>query len=451
MTQFLVKKLPGPQVEAVERVVRAALAAADPRAAVRRSLVLRENTLEAAGQSIALADWRRIRVVGAGKAAQAMAHGLLDVLGERLGDGLLVTKHIDTADPLPDRLRVLAGGHPLPTDSSVTAAQSVLDFLSAARSDDLVFCLISGGGSALLVSPRPPVTLDDLQSLTRLLLACGADIGEINTLRKHLDQVKGGGLARAAAPARLVTLILSDVIGSPLDVIASGPTVADPSTYADALAVLEKYRITDQVPSRILDILCRGQSGELPETPKPGDPLLSDAANLLVASNPQAAAAALEQAAHEGFHPLLLTTYLQGEAAQAGGVLAAILRQIDATGQPLERPACIVAGGETTVTLRGQGLGGRNQELALGAVAGLAGLPDVALLSLGTDGEDGPTQAAGALVSGQTLARARAQGLDPLAFLHANDSYHFFEALGDLVITGPTGTNVNDLVFLFAF
>jgi hydroxypyruvate reductase len=453
MTHILWNRVAGERAASIERVLQAALAAADPRAAVRRSL---EGLRHAPDQALDLDAYRRIRVVGAGKAAQAMARGLLDVLGERLSEGLLITKHVETDQPLPERLRVLTGAHPVPAPESVSAARAVQDFLSGGSPDDLVFCLISGGGSALMVAPRPPVTLDDLQALTRLLLACGADIGEINTLRKHLDLVKGGGVARAAAPARLVTLILSDVIGSPLDVIASGPTEADPTTYADALAVLDKYQITPRTPQRILETLRMGQAGEIPETIKPGDALLEGVTNLLVASNPQAAQAALEQAAQEGFHTLLLTTFLQGEAREAGGVLASILRQIDATGQPLARPACIVAGGETTVTLRGQGLGGRNQELALGALVGLADLPGAALLALGTDGEDGPAPssgaaAAGALVTGESLARARALGLDPLAYLSANDSYHFFEALGDLLITGPTGTNVNDLAFLFAF
>ncbi len=451
MTNLLINGLAVEQANVVTRVIQAALAAADPRAAVQRSLTVHGDILEAGDQTYSLDSYRRIRVVGVGKAVQAMTHGLLDVLGERVGDGVLVAKHVDASSPLPGRLRVMVGGHPVPTPGSVSAAQAVVDFLADGSPEDLVFCLISGGGSALMTLPRDPVTLDDLQALTRLLLGCGATINEMNALRKHLDQVKGGGVARLAAPARLVTLILSDVIGSPLDVIASGPTVADTSTYASAMAILDKYQITPRVPEAILTILQRGMAGELPETIKPGDPALEGVNNLLVASNPQAAEAGLAQAAQDGLHPMLLTTYLQGEASQAGGVLASILSQINATGQPLKRPACIVAGGETTVTLRGQGLGGRNQEMALGAVFTLAGLPDVALLTLGTDGEDGPTNSAGALVTGETLARARALGLDPLDYLNRNDSYHFFEALGDLLITGPTGTNVNDLVFLFAF
>jgi hydroxypyruvate reductase len=249
----------------------------------------------------------------------------------------------------------------------------------------------------------------------------------------------------------VVTLILSDVIGSPLDVIASGPTVADPSTFAQAYAILEKYQLIEKTPSSIRTVLQQGMAGQLPETLKTQDTALQNVTNRVVASNPQAAQYALQQAEREGFHTLLLTTYLQGEASQAGAVMAGVLKQIDASGQPLARPACLVAGGETTVTLRGSGLGGRNQEMALGAAFLLEGVADVAFLTLGTDGEDGPTDAAGALVTGESLAGARQAGLNPLAYLQNNDSYHFFEATGDLLITGPTGTNVNDLAFLFAF
>jgi hydroxypyruvate reductase len=293
--------------------------------------------------------------------------------------------------------------------------------------------------------------LGDLQALTARLLACGATIQEINALRKHLEDVKGGQLARLASPARVAALILSDVVGSPLEVIASGPTTPDPSTYQDSLAILERYGLRGEAPAAILERLERGRDGALPETPKPGDPLFDRVQNAIIGSNLQAAEAALDEAQSLGFHTLLLTTYLQGEARHAGGFMGGILQQIAASGQPVARPALVVAGGETTVTLHGAGLGGRNQELALGAAAALDGLEDVALITLATDGGDGPTDAAGAVVSGETLRRARALGLDPASALARNDSYPFFQSLGDLVMTGPTQTNVNDLVFLFAF
>lgn len=450
----IVSRQPADQIE---RVIQAALRAADPRAAVRKAISLSGDRLDVAGQSLDLSGYKRIRLVGAGKASPAMANGLLDVLGERVQAGVLIAKHRSPGqDPLPERVRLLLGSHPVPSAESVASARALVHFLQAdahvtGGEGDMLFILISGGGSALMTLPVEGITLDDLQELTRRLLACGADIGEINTLRKHLDQVKGGGLARLAAPARVITLILSDVIGSPLDVIASGPTVANSTTYAQALDILRKYAIEDQVPAAVRRVLERGARGELPETLKTGSPALAQVTNQIVASNPQAAEAALAEAQAQGFYTRLLTTALQGEAADAGGKLALVLRGVAVEGQPLQRPACLVAGGETTVTLRGRGKGGRSQELALGAAALLAGLPNVALVAFGTDGEDGPTDAAGAVVTGETLQHARALGLDPQAYLQNNDSYAFFSALGDLLITGPTGTNVNDLVFLFAF
>jgi glycerate 2-kinase len=290
-----------------------------------------------------------------------------------------------------------------------------------------------------------------MQALTRLLLKSGAEIGEINTLRKHLDRVKGGGLARWLFPAQVVTLIVSDVIGSPLEVIASGPSVADPSTFEDAMQILEKYNLVQEIPASILAYLKQGLADDRLESVKPGDPALERVQNLVIASNYQAAQAAAEEARRRGFNTLLLTTYLHGEAAQAGMLLASILKQMAQTGEPLGRPACMIAGGETTVTVRGQGLGGRNLEAALASVYDLAGVEKVALVTLGTDGEDGPTDAAGALVTGESLGNAQSLQITPRRFLADNDSYHFFEQAGGLIKTGPTGTNVNDLAFLFAF
>lgn len=451
MTHLSVAGMPVEHYNQVWRIANAALRAADPRDAVRWSCKLDDNTLVVKGQALDLNRFKRIRVVGAGKASRAMVLGLLDVLGERLSGGVIISKHSSSAKDLPERIHELIGGHPVPDEQSVASTRALVQFIEDGQEDDLLFFLISGGGSALMTLPVDGVTLEDMQKLTRLLLGCGATINEMNTLRKHLDRIKGGGLARAASPARLVSFVLSDVIGSPLDVIASGPAVADPTTYADALEILKKYQIETETPDSIVSHLKRGICGDAAETLKPGDTALAGVTQLVVASNQQAAEAALDQARKEGFHTLLLTTFLQGEAAQAGGMLAAILQQIHATGQPLARPACIVVGGETTVTLRGDGLGGRNQELALGAAFPLAGLPNVALLTLGTDGEDGPTDAAGAIVTGETIARAQSAGLDARAFLDRNDSYHFFEALGDLIRPGATGTNVNDLAVLMAF
>lgn len=443
--------------ETIAHTMAAALAAVEPAAAVARALRREGEMLYVGAQAFDLRTLERVVVVGAGKAGAPMARAVAEALGARLSAGLVVVKdgHLEAPGPEQsaqnDVLRFMEAGHPLPDQRSVAAARAIAELLSGLGPRDLAIALISGGGSALLSLPAPGVSLGDLQTLTQALLACGADIGAINTLRKHLDGVKGGGLARMAYPARMVTLILSDVVGSPLDVIASGPSVADPSSFGDALAIIERYGLTATTPPAILEQLRRGASGAVAETPKPGDPLFAGVTNLLVGDNSQAAEAALTAAQAAGFQTMLLTTALEAEAREAGRVLAAILREAATSARPLARPCCIVAGGETTVTLRGDGRGGRNQELALAAVAGLAGLERVALVALATDGGDGPTDAAGAVVTGATLARARQLELDPAAHLARNDAYPFFAALDDLLRPGPTGTNVNDLTLLFAW
>jgi glycerate 2-kinase len=438
-----------PAGQAIARVLAAALDAVDPYRAVARVLSLAGDQLRIAGRIYDLAHIRRILLVGAGKAAYPMARAAVDILGPRIAAGLLITKtgHAPQLE-LPSGVQLREAGHPLPDMRGEAAAAELAALLAGAGADDLILCLISGGGSALMPAPIPPVTLGDLQAVTSALLACGADITQINILRKHLDQLKGGGLARLAAPATLAALVLSDVIGDPLDSIASGPTVPDPSTYSDALTVIERFGLRENLPPSVLTRLEAGKNNEIPETPKPGDRLFERVHNAVIGSGVLAARAALEQARQEGWNTLLLTTSLQGEARQAGRFLAAIAKQVDTSGEPLPRPACLIAGGETTVTLTGGGLGGRNQELALGAVRELNGLPNTFLIALATDGGDGPTDAAGAVVSGETFARAASLGLDPETFLACNDAYHFFAPLGDLLLPGPTQTNVNDLAFL---
>lgn len=441
------------------RILAASLDAVDPNTAVRNAMQRRGDQLIIRDQTYDLKQYRRVLVIGAGKAGAPMARAAAQILDRQLTEGVVIVKEGYAGRGAETmRCEILEAGHPIPDERGVKATQRIKEILAAAQKEDLVICLISGGGSALMTSPVEGLGLDDLQELTSALLACGANINEINALRKHLDTIKGGGIARLVAPATLVTLILSDVVGDPLDVIASGPTVPDTSTFESAYQVLNRYGIMDKVPEPIVRHLKRGRSGDLAETPKPGDPIFAHIQNTVIGSNIQAALAALEQAQQEGFHTMLLTTYLQGEARQVGRMLASIARQIAASGQPLPRPACIVAGGETTVTLfnnhLGTGehrLGGRNQEMALSAVSDLAGLTNIALVTLATDGGDGPTDAAGAVVTGDTWERARQAGLDPGEFLFRNDSYHFFEPLEDLLKPGPTQTNVNDLAFIFAF
>jgi hydroxypyruvate reductase len=416
-----------PRGAAVTRILTAAMRAVDP-------TQLRYPKLD---EALNQGDGE-ILVLGVGKAAPAMCATLGASLAERPHRGLLIPKRAPVHAPAG--FEVIPGGHPVPNTDSLRAGQRALELAGGLKENDLLVCLVSGGGSALMTAPLPGLELDDLQALTRSLLACGARVDEINLLRRHLDQVKGGGLAKAAFPARVISYILSDVVGNPLEAIASGPTAPDPGTKAEALGVLAKYDLMGKVPAAILRAL-----ENAPETPKPGDGLFARVENFIVGSNALAAQAALHQAQAEGFHPEFLGDAWQGEAREVAKALCARLK----SGKP--KPFCMVAGGETTVSIRGDGLGGRNQELALAAVAELAGLEGVLLVALATDGEDGPTDAAGAVTSGESLQRARTLGLDPDDFLHRNDSYRFFAALGDNLRPGPSGTNVNNLVFLFGF
>ncbi len=437
------------QRETALTMARAALAAVDPAAAVRRHVHRDGNRLVVDGRVYDLTQFERVLVVGAGKASAPMAQALADVLGERLAGGWVNVKYgYDLQVP---GLTIHPAGHPVPDAASVEGTREIGRLLETAGERDLVLCAISGGGSALMTLPAPGLSLADFQAMTGALLRSGATINELNALRKHLDTVKGGGLARLAAPASLVALLLSDVVGNPLDVIASGPTVPDTTTFEEACAVVDRYGLWDALPPAMTQRLRAGRAGELPDTPKAGDPLFERVQTVVVGSLAQAADAALTEARALGFHTLLLSTYVEGEAREVGRVAAAIARELAREGRPLPRPACVVLGGETTVTVRGQGKGGRNQELALAALPALAGLDNVLLLTVATDGSDGPTDAAGAFADGASLSRAQALGLDPLAYLANNDAYTFFERLGDLLVTGPTRTNVNDLAFILAF
>lgn len=418
-----------PSHDRILAIIESALAAADPAAAVGRHLHLDSENLQAGARTIPVRDIGRIFLAGGGKAAAPMAWAAAEILGERLTAGVLVTKYGHSGErPLPPQVRLVEAGHPVPDLRGIQAAQQMLDLLADLQPEDLVICLISGGGSALLTAPAEGITLPYLEDLTARLLASGADIREINTIRKHLSRIKGGRLAAHCAPARVISLILSDVVGDPVDMIASGPTVPDPTSLADARNILETYELP--------------QPPALVETPKPGSPLFERADNILIGSNRIAAEAALRAAKASGFSARILTTSLTGEAQDAGRWLA---------GQAARMPtgAVWIAGGETTVTLpSNHGLGGRNLETALAAVPLLAGREDILLVTLATDGGDGPTGAAGAVVSGETARRAAGAGLSPEGYLHRHDAYTFFAALQDLLVTGPTRTNVNDLVFL---
>jgi len=425
-------------------IFRAALAAADPAAAILRHVRFRDGALIAGRIRYPLRGVRKVHVVGAGKAGAAMAQAIekLALPPEKRGDSLVNVKYGHLA-----KLRWLQlneSGHPVPDEPGVRGATRIAEIAAGAGPEDLLICLISGGASALLPFPAPPVTLEEKQAVTKLLLACGATIHEINAVRKHISGIKGGQLARMAYPARVLALILSDVIGDNLDVIGSGITAPDASTFASAKAVLEKYGILDRTPASIRERLDSGARGMIRETPKGGDPAFARVQNLIVGSNRLAVEAAAAEARALGFRTLVLSTQIEGETREVARVHAAIAKEIVQNGRPVARPACVISGGETTVTLRGNGLGGRNQEFVLAAAMDIGGLARTVVLSAGTDGTDGPTDAAGAIADGQTLAR----GPEARQYLDANDSYRYFEELGDLVITGPTNTNVMDVRIL---
>jgi hydroxypyruvate reductase len=433
-----------PEGGRITRILSAAINAIDPGVAVRRSVVRDGDMLNVSGRVYDLRSFRRVVLLGLGKASVAMSDALAIILADRLSYGLVISKQVSLVSPSP--MTYMIGDHPVPDEHSLEAGRKVIELVSSLGPDDLLFCLVSGGGSALVVAPIIGISLAEIQGFTSDLLACGARISEINKLRRRLDLIKGGGIVKMASGATIISLILSDVVGNSLEAIASGPTAPDPSTRADSLSILANYGLETRVPVSILHSLRTS-----PETPKPGDPLFAKVQNVIVGGNLQAAQAALTQAELEGFHPYLLSAELQGEARQVAYELATTVRQASLTGDPVPAPACIVAGGETTVTLQGNGKGGRNTELALAAVSELADFPGVMLVTLATDGEDGLTDAAGAVVTGGTFRHAAELDLHPGLFLERNDSFTFFSAMDDLLKPGPTGTNGNDLVFLFIF
>jgi glycerate 2-kinase len=427
-------------------IFQAALKAVDPVEAILRHVKRVDDGLQIGEHRFVFKDYDRILVVGAGKAGAPMARALEDLLGDHIADGVIVVKE---GHGLPlEHIRIHEASHPVPDERGIRGAEEILSLVKGAGERDLVLCLISGGGSALLVAPAEGVTLEDKQAVTRLLLACGADIHEINTIRKHMSRAKGGGLARFVYPATVVSLILSDVIGDDLNVIASGPAVPDTSTFEDTRRVLEKYDIWDRVPASVQSRIQQGLVGDIEETPKIGDAVFLKCYTELVGTNIQALKAAGQQAEQLGYQRLILSSTVEGEAREVVKVLTAIAKEVRDSGNPLSAPACILCGGETTVTIQGDGKGGRNQEFALAAALILDGIENIVVLAGGTDGNDGPTDAAGAMADGRTLARAQAKGLDPLDYLRRNDSYHFFQTLEDLVITGPTLTNVMDVYMI---
>ena len=429
--------------EEARQIFEAGLRAVNPIEAVKRFLTLDGNALVLGEHKLDLEDFEEIWAIGAGKASAAMAQAVEEVLGDRISGGLVIVKY-DHLAPL-SKIRLVEAGHPTPDENGWRGTQELVGLVEKLDRRDVVLFLLSGGGSALLPMPVEGVTLDEKMAATNLLLKSGVSIQEMNTVRKHLSQVKGGQLARLAHPATLISLILSDVVGDPLDVIASGPTVGDPTTFQECQEVLKRYALQDKLPASVKSHLVAGIEGKVPETPKPDEEIFSRTLSVLVGTNMQALKAAAKQAEKLGYTTLILSSLIEGDTTEAARFHTALAREIVMSGHPVRRPACLISGGETTVVVRGKGKGGRNQHFALEAALELEGLEGVCLLCGGTDGTDGPTDAAGAVVDGDTVPRALAKGLNPREFLAENNSYHFFQHLDDLLITGPTNTNVMDL------
>ncbi len=416
---------------------------ADPFEAVKRHVEITDGALRAGGRNYDLAAIGNIFVIGCGKAAARMALALQEIIGARITSGVVVVKYGHGLSL--EKIKIVEAGHPIPDQAGFAGARQVSEIVSGAGGADLILLVISGGGSALLPMPAEGLTLEDKRRTTQTLLASGATIQEVNALRKHLSRLKGGRLAELAYPANIVSLILSDVVGDRLDAIASGPTVADGTTFEDCLEIVRRYGLGGNIPPTALELLERGARGEVAETPKPSEALWQKVQNVIVGSNRVALAAAQEQAAALGYQTLVLSRTIEGESRTIARSHSDRIKEILRRDRWARQPVCLISGGETTVTVRGEGLGGRNQEFALAAAIEIAELDNVVVLSAGTDGTDGPTDAAGAIVDGMTVQRGRARGLNADEFIARNDSYHFLQATGDLLITGPTLTNVMDL------
>lgn len=435
--------------ERVIDIFKSAIEAADPYYAVMKKVRVAGSRMTIHDQDYNLDNFARIVVVGAGKATAPMARAIEEILQDRIDDGIVIVKYGHTR-PLR-KIRQIEGAHPLPDLNGVLGTKDVMNIVKRADARTLVICLLSGGASSLLVSPMDGTGIDDKKEVTELLLRAGATIDELNAVRKHISNLKGGRLAELAHPATLITLILSDVIGDRLDVIASGPTVPDRTTFKDAIRVLRKYGLEDKIPGRVEKILKDGLEGKLKETPKGCEDFFKKTRTIIIAGIKEALGAAKEKAESMGFKTEILTSELQGTAREAARDLAARAIETKNTMKAGDKPRCLLFGGETTVTVKGNGLGGRNQELALAFAIEIEGRDGITLLSAGTDGTDGPTDAAGAIVDSGTLSLAKRYGMDAALYLENNDTYHFFERLDFLsgkrhhLITGPTGTNVMDL------
>lgn len=425
-----------------EQIFLAGVAGVLPDQLIRSQVKLMKNILSVAGNNYDLSSIKNIYVIGAGKASALMAREMESILGKRISKGHIVVKYGHGCEL--NFISITEAGHPLPDANGVAAARQILEIAQSADEDDLVICLISGGASSLLADFPEGSSLNELQQVNELLVKSGAGIKEINTVRKHLSGIKGGQLARAIYPAKAVSLILSDVVGDPLDIIASGPTTYDTSTFSDAIAVIEKYHLEDKVPKSMMLYIQNGIAGWLPETPKAGDKVFENIKNLVIGSNNIALNAAADKAQSFGFTTHIITDALEEDYTEVADFILTTIEKF--SNDHKEKPLCLLFGGEPTVKVTGNGLGGRNQHLALYCALKLQGTKGISLLCAGTDGSDGPTDAAGAVVDGETAAKAKSAGIEAQEYLNKADSYHFFKQAGGHIITGSTKTNVMDMM-----
>lgn len=436
-----------------------ALAAVDPREIIQSKVTLKNNRLRIHQQEFDLDRFNKIVVIGGGKASGKMAEALEEILGDRISAGVVNVPYgkISTFDEMKAfessntafrTIKLHQAGHPIPDRAGLEGAKEIVELANQAGKDDLVFCLISGGGSSLMPLPRGEVVLNDKRLITEKLLRSGATINEVNTVRKHISNFKGGMLAKRAYPATIVNLILSDVIGDPLEFIASGPTIPDSTTFRDAVGILKRYRLWKALPKSAKALLIQGEKGKIPETPKRGDKVFRKVHSFIIGNNRLASLATCRRLKEQNLSAILLTSFLEGEAKHVGTMLASVAKEVLTSGNPSPKPCGIVAGGETTVTVVGNGKGGRNQEVVLSAALMISGVKGAVIASLSTDGVDGPTSAAGALADGETIPRSLGQKLDARNLLANNDSYSFFSEMDDLILTGPTETNVNDIAVI---
>jgi len=423
-----------------------ALLAADPRTILGNKVKVRGNELRIGTFSLKLSKFRRVLIIGGGKATAGMALEIERILDGSLTGGSVNIPAYTNPWPKSSKIEFNPASHPVPSQQGCQGVRNMLKLVGHPSKEDLVICLISGGGSALMPLPSKGLSLSDKQKTTQLLIKSGARIDEINAVRKHLSDIKGGRLAEKLYPATVVSLIISDVVGDRLDSIASGPSVPDSTTYSDAYDVLNERGLWNRIPRSVRNHIREGRNGRLPETPKEGSKIFKRVHNFLIGINRESCEAAARVLKRRGYHTLTLSTKIQGEAKEVGKVVSGIASDIRENQLPINPPAAIVAGGETTVTVHGKGHGGRNQELVLSAALSIRGLPNLLVSSIGTDGRDGPTSAAGALADGSTVERGMRKGLNADTYLRENNSHEFFKKLKDLIVTGPTGTNVNDIL-----